>query len=77
MSDRIIIDHIYNTINIQANTVDLSQMNDDDILKWVKQFISSLENCNIAKCPAGDFNKKSSTSVNQDEFQLIIIDEYI
>ena len=77
MSDRIIIDHIYNTINIQANTVDLSEMNDDDILKWVKQFISSLETCNIAQCPAGDFNKKSSISLNRDEFQLIIIDEYI
>lgn len=54
MSDRISIDHIHNTITIQINTHDLSQMTNEEILLFVRSFILDINSASLQIGIVGD-----------------------
>jgi len=55
MSDLINIDHINNTITIKVQTVNLCEMTDHEIMKWIVYFCDTLSSTQLRVGPVKDF----------------------
>lgn len=39
MPDKFVVDHVANTITFHVETIALTDMTSDDVVKWLKEFI--------------------------------------
>lgn len=53
-TDRIVIDRMHSNVVIHASTVSLLDLNEAEILAWIKSFIENLEHSNLQIQPAGE-----------------------
>lgn len=71
MSDRITIDHMSNNIIIHVGTRDLSQMNNHEILEWVRSFTEKLEATSFQNGVVGEVkapSKRPLAATDMDAF---------